>query len=209
MRSLLYDIAADCCAMPGIALEYGYWQIRMMGVSDADLVRGTITCAGVGCLALASAVYPEARWQGGPSFAVLPILDRGIIWIFKQRWFTAVRKGLLISTAIGSFILLLLTPGTRSQQEPFSIPAVVARHDTDIAALKETIQEMRADVRALKRDQEDFFWWLKCIGIAALTTFIGLTLTRYHADAERGRMERERGILRKSKAHHDDLDGVV
>lgn len=190
MKPLLYEIAADCCALPGVALELGYWQLRTWGMTDADLFRGTCAFAGFGVFALASAAMPEARAQG--SFAVFPMVDSGFIWIFKQRWFTAVRKGLLLSTAIGSAILLLLTPSTRSQQEPFSIPAVVARHDTDIAALKANMQELRSDMRSVKESQDGLFWWMKGIGIAVLTTLVGLNVTRYYEDAKRGRADRER-----------------
>ena len=199
MNSLLYEIAADAWELSRTSLDYGYWRLRTHGLTEGDIRHATVTAASLGAFMLTSASFPEARHQF--SLAVLPIFDDGIIWIFKQRWMTAVRKGLLISTAIGSAILLLLTPSTRSQSqsEPFSIPAVVSRHDTDIAALKSAMQEMRADMRSLKENQDGFFWWMKGIGVAALTTIVGLNVTRYHQDARRGRAERERAERSHSK----------
>lgn len=182
--SLLYDAANLPWAFGVVA----YWELRAKGVTDAD-IRGSIL---LGCSAAALLAFPACRNDAASLSVVFPITDRVVLWLFRQGWFTIMRKGLLLTTALGSAILLVLTPSTRSQEDPFSIPRVVARHDTEISALKESVQEIRADVRAMRKDQDDFYWWWKGVGIAALTTLVGLNITRYWNDARRGKAERER-----------------
>lgn len=181
--SLIYDAAILPWTFGGVA----YWELRAKGVTDAD-IRGSII---LGCSAAALLAWPACRDAAALSI-VFPIADRIILWLFRQGWFTIMRKGLLLTTALGSAILLILTPSTRSQEDPFSLPRVVARHDSEISALKESVQEIKSDVKAMRKDQDDFYSWFKGIGMFALTTIVGLNVTRYWGDAKRGKAERER-----------------
>lgn len=181
---LLYNAAA----LPWSFGQVAYWELRVRGVTDAD-IRGSVV---LGCCAAALIVWPATRDNSSNWAVVFFLLDRWIIWLFRQWWFAVMRKGLLLTTALGSAILLLLTPSTRSQEDPFSLPRVVARHDSEIAALKESVQEIKSDVKAMRKDQDDFYWWWKGVGVAALTTLVGLNVTRYWNDARRGKAERER-----------------
>ncbi len=180
---MLYDAAA----LPCLWVEMGYWGLRVRGITDDD-IRGSIV---LGCGAAALFVWPACRDAAALS-VVFPIADRVVLWLFRQGWFAVMRKGLLLTTALGSAVLLLLTPSTRSQEDPFSLPRVVARHDSEISALKESVQEIKSDVKAMRKDQDDFYWWWKGVGVAALTTLVGLNVTRYWNDARRGKAERER-----------------
>lgn len=189
---LFRELISDALVLARILPEWGYWHARAeWRMSDAD-IHGHLAFAGVAAFAALS--FPVSREQSSIATAIVfPIIDRAVVWVFNQRWFHLVKKGLLVTTSIGSIILLLLTPHTNSQEmDPFSIPNIVRRHDNDIAVLRESMKEMALTVKQMKEEQSSFFDWLKGIGVVALTTIVGLNVTNYYNDAKRGRMERER-----------------
>jgi hypothetical protein len=92
--SLLYEIATDCAVMPGIMLDYGYWHARAnWGLSERDILNGSLAFAGLGAFALVSHVYPEARTPSNMAvlFVTTP-LERFAAWMYrKERWFYVAR----------------------------------------------------------------------------------------------------------------------
>lgn len=181
---LMYDAAM----LPCLWAEMGYWGLRVRGITDDD-IRGSIV---LGCGAAALIAMPSAR-EALAFAALFPSrLSRSPLRFYQERWFRVVRMTVLAFTIAGSCALLVLTPSLRSQADPYSLPNVVSRHEAQISTLESSVQEIRADVRALKNDQENFFWWLRGIGMIALTSIIGFNLKNLYNDYERGRRTRER-----------------
>lgn len=192
----------DIAVLLGILPEWAYWHARAeWGMSRGEIYGTAAIAAG----AVAFAAFPSVREGGGASVAVmLSPVARSPLRFYQERWFRAVRLTVLALTIIGSCALLLMTPSLQSQVDPYSLPNVVSRHESQISTLEISVQEIRADVRALKNDQENFFWWLRGIGMIALTSIIGFNLKTFYHDYERGRRTRERGDGRERAPDESD-----
>jgi len=103
MKPLLYDIAA----MPGVALDYGYWSLRSGGLTDGDIKDASFAAASIGAILLASAVHPDRPAWGMATLAVLPQLGRLVESFHSKGWFLMLRLALvaIMLAMIGSIIL--------------------------------------------------------------------------------------------------------
>lgn len=154
MKSLPYEIAADCAGLAGVLLEYPYWHARAnWGLTERDLLNGTLACAGLGIVALASATHPDARAPS--SMAVLFIttpLERVVNWIFRQKRTFYMARIITLGLAIlyVGFTLATSTPNIFGQARHSGSMQVddnsreLATHAEQIKSLDQWRRDMEA-----------------------------------------------------------------
>lgn len=179
MNSPLYEIAANVLEMPGILCEYGYWQMRVWGFTERDILHGTFAAASFGAFALCSAIYPESRTPPGfAAAALLPVrsnlVDRFMDWagcvslrVHAKWWFKVLRCGVLIVWIAAGATLFFTMPSGRSQ-DGFTTREVLKDHEQQLREIRAAAgsmavaqAEMKREIKELKEQQAMFFGWLR------------------------------------------------
>lgn len=151
MSSPLYEIAADALAMPGILCEWGYWSTRATwGLSERDIINGTLASASLGAIALYSYAHPEARAPGGMAsvFFMTP-LERLTAWIFRQeRAFYMARVIVLAITIFYvGYTLITSAPNVFGQSRQVQMQDNTRELATHGAAI-DSLSQWRRDMEA-------------------------------------------------------------
>lgn len=205
MNSPLYEIAANVLEMPGILCEYGYWQMRVWGFTERDILHGTFAAASFGAFALCSAYYPE-RPPGAMAAFFLPI-EQAVLWCARQRWVYVVKLGLLAIVIAAGIFLLATAPAIHSQEVPVnSIFQIAKDHEDRLRSLERISLQQAEQIKTLVETVNNALSWAKWVLMTIVGTIIGLNATELHKTIQAGKRERTREEARRARGG-EEADG--
>lgn len=160
MSSLLYEIATDVLEMPGILCEYGYWQMRVWGFTERDMVHGTFAAASLVAVTLVSAACPERPSVVPQAAMVLVPISRAVRNMHEEGWFLMLRLVFIgvCLVLIGSIILSapeLLSQDKFHASQFFDQEVRIRAMEINDAKLDSRLDNITAQVAEIK---ENIIW---------------------------------------------------